>query len=181
MILIVLRYRPDMTFYETVKLERLMKRVLPVVAALAAASARPVLAAPTQVDPAEIVVTPYAHLFFIAALGILIYRLIKQNLARAPGWREIKYAAIFFILWSVAVLAANLLDGPLGWVVVNRMDGLMLTVEPRDGFTPLAWFYSIIKRDHLLLVPAMVFLYRGISRLSEHHAAHHGRAGEGGS
>ena len=180
MILTVLRYRPDMTFYETVKLESLMKRVLQVVAALAAASARPVLAAPTRVDPAEIVVTPYAHLFFIAALCILIYRLIKQNLARSPGWCEIKYAAVFFVLWSGAVLTASLLDGPLGWVVASRME-LTLHVEASGGFAPLAWLYAIISRDHLLLVPAMVFLYRGISRLSEHHAAHHGRAGEGGA
>jgi len=29
----------------------------------------------------------------------------------------------------------------------------------------LAWFYYILKLDHLLCVPAMLFFYRGLSKL----------------
>ena len=117
-------------------------------------------------DPEGIVIHQFSHIFFIFSMGILIYWLRSRALSMAPGWKEIKYAAIFLILWSAGAFIAHLLDEQLQWVTASRIDFWTRHVGATRGGDALTWFYYIVKLDHLLGVPGFFFLYRGVARLS---------------
>jgi hypothetical protein len=106
-----------------------------------------------------------AHLFFIASLGLLIYWLRQRQLVREAGWRYIQYAALFFILWNIGAFAAHLLDEQLAIVDIQPAGRWMVRVDAGDQSQALAWLYYAAKLDHLLCVPALLFLYVGLRRL----------------
>jgi len=106
-----------------------------------------------------------AHLFFIASMGLLIYWLRQRQLVIAAGWRRIQYAAFFFILWNLDAFTAHLLDEQLAVVDIQTVAPWTVRIDA-DVFSPaLAWLYYAAKLDHLLCVPALLFLYFGLRRL----------------
>jgi hypothetical protein len=106
-----------------------------------------------------------AHLFFVASLGLLIYRLRQRQLVREAGWRWIQYAALFFILWNIDAFTAHLMDEQLGLVDIAPAGGWRVRIDAGDFPPALAMLYYAAKLDHLLCVPAMLFLYFGLRRL----------------
>jgi hypothetical protein len=106
-----------------------------------------------------------AHLFFVASMGLLIYWLRQRRLVREPGWRYIQYAAFFFILWNLDAFTAHFLDEQSGILDTAMAAPGKIRIEIGDYPAALAWFYYIAKLDHLLCVPAMLFLYAGLRRL----------------
>lgn len=106
-----------------------------------------------------------AHLFFTASMGLLVFWLRQRRLVSQAGWRYIQYAAFFFILWNIDAFLAHLLDEQLNAVdVVMAAPGKVL-IEVGEYPAALAWFYYAAKLDHLLCVPALMFLYAGLRRL----------------
>lgn len=138
----------------------------------------PAMATQPHGDPEGVVIHQFSHVFFIFSMGILIYWLRNRELDRQPGWREIKYSAFFLILWSADAFVAHLLDEQLAWVITSRVDSFTMHVETYRGGSVLAWFYYIAKLDHLLCVPGLFFLYRGLARLS---ASEENKEGDGGA
>jgi hypothetical protein len=106
-----------------------------------------------------------AHLFFVASMGLLIYWLRQRRLVREPGWRYIQYAALFFIFWNLDAFAAHFLDEQSDILDTLPAGFGQIRIEIGDYPAALAWFYYLAKLDHLLCVPAMLFLYAGLRRL----------------
>ena len=52
----------------------------------------------------------FAHLFFLFSMMLLIFWLRQAGLVKAPGWRYIQYAALFFILWNMDTMLVHFLD-----------------------------------------------------------------------
>lgn len=125
-----------------------------------------VLATQTHGAPEGIYVHQASHIFFIFAMTILIYWLRSRNLIKNKGWRMIQYAGIFFILWSLDAFAAHFMDEQAFAVEISRVSRWQVFIDPVGGYGWLAWLYYLIKLDHLFCVPAMVFLYLGLRRLS---------------
>ncbi len=137
-----------------------------------AAAAFGLLAAPMQAlatqahgDPEGIVAHQIAHVVFIVSMAILIYWLRKRRLVKQAGWKYIQYAALFFILWNLDAFFAHLLDEQLGWIRVEKIGFWQQRITAAKGPDILAPVYYLIKMDHLLCVPAMIFLYMGLHRL----------------
>lgn len=125
-----------------------------------------VLATQTHGAPEGIYVHQASHIFFIFAIAILIYWLRSRHLVENRGWRMIQYAGVFFIFWSLDAFAAHFMDEQAFIVEITRVSRWEIFIDPSGGHSWLAWLYYIIKLDHLLCVPAMVFLYLGLRRLS---------------
>lgn len=106
-----------------------------------------------------------AHLFFVASMALLIYWLRQRRLVRETGWRYIQYAALFFILWNVDAFTAHFLDEQSEILDTVMTASGKIRIEVGDYPAALAWFYYMAKLDHLLSVPAMLFLYGGLRRL----------------
>lgn len=125
-------------------------------------------AAATQAHgaPEGLFVHQLSHLFFIFAMGTLIYWLRSRALVRETGWRNIQYAALFFILWSLDAFFVHLLDEQFLLVDVTRTGPWQIKLDTPAGMSWLGGIYYLLKLDHLLCVPGLIFLYMGLRRLS---------------
>lgn len=107
-----------------------------------------------------------SHLFFCLSMGILMYWLRATQLTRKPGWRSIRVAALLFFLWSVDAFLVHLLDEQLQLVLPQRRGAWTLQIETVSPGNFLAGVYYLAKLDHLLCVPALFCLYRGLKQLA---------------
>ena len=141
-------------------------RWLAAVAVLLLFRAAPALATQTHGEGEGLVVHQIAHLFFVFSMGTLIYWLRARKLPGENGWRLIRYAAFFLILWNLDAFAAHFLDEQGGLIRMVRR-GWDIHIESAPGYEMLAPVYYLAKLDHLLCVPALVLLLRGLLRLTE--------------
>ncbi len=117
--------------------------------------------------PEGLYIHQMGHILLSFSMGILIYWLRERRLVQAAGWRYIQYAAVFFILWNIDSMVAHYFDERND--IFERIDAgtwhgyVHLTHEDWE----LALMYYLAKMDHLLALPAMVFLYAGLRRLLE--------------
>ncbi len=128
-------------------------------------SAQPALATQGHGGIEGVYAHQFAHLFFLFAMGSLIYWLRDRNLVREPGWRMIQYAALFLILWNVDALLVHALDDQFALIQVQRIGMWQIRLTDSLPHNGLKLVYYIAKLDHLLCVPALIFLYVGLRRL----------------
>ena len=106
-----------------------------------------------------------AHLFFIISMGVLIYWLRTRGLVQSSGWRWIQYSALFFIIWNLNTVLVHALDDQFEIIQVQSIGPWALRISDPFDRNGIKILYYAAKLDHLLCVPAMVFLYLGLKRL----------------
>jgi len=106
-----------------------------------------------------------AHLFFIISMAGLIYWLKQRGLVRERGWQLIRLSAFFFILWNLDAFLVHFLDDQLQIIQVQRIGFWEIRLTDLYNSNTLKIVYYVAKLDHLLCVPAIVFLYLGLKRL----------------
>ena len=121
----------------------------------------------TQMHSASegILVHQLGHLFFLVSMGILILTIQGKQLHREKGWRLIQYSALFFILWNMDAIGVHLLDNQTSFISTRLLSMTRIHIEAGNHHEGLARFYYLLRLDHLLCLPAMMLLYRGISLL----------------
>ena len=127
--------------------------------------AEPAFATQAHGSPEGLYAHQLGHLFFIISMGILIFWLRERQLVQAVGWRYIQYAALFFILWNVDAFFVHLADEQLAIIEVQRINLWEIKLSGTADSNILIWLYYVAKLDHLLCVPALLFLYFGLRRL----------------
>jgi hypothetical protein len=127
--------------------------------------AEPAFATQAHNAPEGLYAHQLAHIFFIVSMGVLIYWLRERKLVQAVGWRYIQYAALFFILWNLDAFCVHLLEEQIAVIDVRRIDSWKLSITAANHSNALIWLYYAAKLDHLLCVPALLFLYFGLRRL----------------
>jgi len=105
------------------------------------------------------------HLFFLFSMVALIFTVTGKGLDQQKGWRLIQYSAFFFILWNLDAITAHFFDNQIHAVKIENISFGKMRVITSNNSSVLAWFYYVLKLDHLLCVPAMLFLYRGLSNI----------------
>jgi hypothetical protein len=131
----------------------------------------PVLATQGHGHPEGLYAHQMAHLFFIVSMGVLIYWLRTRRLVAVSGWRFIQYSALFFILWNADAYTVHYIEEQLDLLEITRHGPWMLEVRAPEGFGWLAHLYYVAKLDHLLCVPALVFMYLALKRFLEEDRA----------
>jgi hypothetical protein len=106
-----------------------------------------------------------AHIIFIISMGVLIYWLRERKLVQHTGWRFIQYSALFFILWNLDAITVHALDDQFRIIDTQTIDIWSIRIEDPFDHNFLKILYYIAKLDHLLCVPALLFLYQGLKRL----------------
>ncbi len=106
-----------------------------------------------------------AHLFFLISMGILVYWLRGRGLTRARGWRYLQYSALFFMFWNVDTMIVHNLEGRGDLFQVLFPGTLHARLQIKPGHEFWAWMLYVGKLDHLLCVPAIVFLYWALREL----------------
>ncbi|WP_300455389.1 hypothetical protein [Desulfobacula sp.] len=105
------------------------------------------------------------HLFFLFSMVVLIFTIIGKGLDKQKGWRLIQYSAFFFVLWNLDVITAHFFDNQIYAVRIENISLSRISVMSQNDSAVLAWLYYGLKLDHLLCVPAMLLLYKGLSNL----------------
>ncbi len=100
-----------------------------------------------------------AHVFLIASMVYLFAVLGKPSL-RLSGWKLIRLAALFFLLWNVDVSITHI-TGLLMAPKEHYFKGSWMLVE--DLKTEL--YYVTRLAEYFFLVPAFLFMALGLRRL----------------
>jgi hypothetical protein len=121
----------------------------------------------TQIHPAEegLYVHQIGHLFFIFSMGILIYRLRARGLTKEAGWRCIQYSALFFILWNIDAVMVHFFEDREDLYQIIDSGHWHQWINFTEGHNSLEFLYYLGRMDHLLCVPAIIFLYFGLKHL----------------
>lgn len=127
--------------------------------------AEPAFATQAHSAPEGLYTHQLAHIFFIISMGVLIYWLRSRQLVQSAAWRYIQYAALFFILWNLDAFTVHLLEEQLAVIDIQRINLWQINITANNHSKALVWLYYFAKLDHLLCVPALLFLYFGLRRL----------------
>jgi len=127
----------------------------------------PVNAFATQLHASSegIITHQMGHLFFLTSMVVLIFTITGTGLDKQKGWRRIQYAAFFFILWNLDAVSAHFFDNQIHIVSIENISLFKMRIITNNNSSILAFCYYALKLDHLLCVPAMLFLYKGLSNL----------------
>ena len=106
-----------------------------------------------------------AHVFFIISMGGLIYWLKQRGLVRESGWRLIQLSAFFFLLWNLDAVFVHALDDQFKIIQLQHAGSWAVRITSVQNNKMLEGLYYLAKLDHLLCVPAIIFLYLGLKRL----------------
>jgi len=107
--------------------------------------------------PEGLIVHEMAHFFFGAALVFLLFILYRRPIGTGPGWRYFKFSLLFFLVWNIDTVMVHWLSLRLPEDAI--LGGSRLWHHRLSG--PLdweRWLYYLGRFDHLLCVPAMLFL-----------------------
>ena len=116
-------------------------------------------------DPKEgFFIRQFSSLFFLAAMLVFFYELKQENLRRKPGFRFLALASSLFALWNLDCFVGQFVALNLGEPVVTGPAGIFS--QKLVMTDPGVWAYYLTRLDHLLLVPACLFLYFGIRALA---------------
>ncbi|ROQ90743.1 hypothetical protein EDC27_2633 [Desulfosoma caldarium] len=115
----------------------------------------------TQVhsEPEGLYAHQLGHLFFIISMGVFIYWLRGRRLIRHKGWRYLQYSALLFILWNADAALVHHLENQNDIFQKFSEGTLHAYLQPYAGREWLTWIFFLVKLDHLLCVPAIIFLY----------------------
>jgi hypothetical protein len=106
-----------------------------------------------------------AHVFFAFSMGLLIFWLRKRRLTASLSWRYIQYAAMFLIAWNADTITSHWLLEQSGLIDVQFVAPIHIHITTAEGWQWVTQLYYLTKLDHLLCVPALVFLFLGLRRL----------------
>ena len=100
------------------------------------------------------------HLFFLAAM-VYIYIVLKRPAAsKLEGWRYIRYAAVFFILWNIDAFISHLLEG-----LSREVDGAITSTAVYLISFKVYIYYITRLIEYFFLVPAFVLMATGIYKI----------------
>lgn len=105
------------------------------------------------------------HFLFALSMGVFIYWLRQRGLVKKRAWRNIQFSAFFFIIWNINDMLVHYMDdGPALFETVG-MGAWGGWIQPARASNWLTILYYVGKMDHLLCLPAIVFLYVGLRQL----------------
>jgi hypothetical protein len=125
----------------------------------------PALAFIPHWDPQEaFFIRQFSYLFFMVAMIFFIYELKHEKLQQHRGFRLLTWASVFFVLWNLDCFIGQLIDLYFEAQVTGGPAG---SFSQRLYMANLGnWINYFTKLDHLLLVPAFIYFYRGIRAFS---------------
>ncbi|SLM27625.1 conserved membrane hypothetical protein [Desulfamplus magnetovallimortis] len=127
----------------------------------------PVPAFATQMHSSSegVLVHQLGHLFFLFSMVILYFTIQGKQLHDEKGWRYIQFSALFFVLWNLDALTVHFLDNQTHIVIPHIRSIWEIEFDLSKSSSQLAMFYYFLRLDHLLCLPGMIFLWRGLALL----------------
>ena len=137
---------------------------------LVAVTPTPAHAIQIHTAPEGLYVHQFGHILFaIAMLGFAL-RVRQSRLSKEKAWRLMSVGAVLFALWNGWAFFGHILEILIPQTHFSRgSDGLKSILELHSPIDALYYFF---KMDHLLSVPALVFIYLSLRRMTTHPTGH---------
>ncbi|MGV1099075.1 hypothetical protein ACUUL3_06635 [Thiovibrio sp. JS02] len=110
-----------------------------------------------------------AHFFLIASLFFFAVKAQHSRHASSKGWHSILIGAWLLIIWNMATMGGHFLDLYISEDSLVRLPG-----EKVPSIQLASWkevLFYLLKMDNFIAVPAMLFIYRGLSMFRESRPA----------
>jgi hypothetical protein len=126
--------------------------------------------------PEGLYVHQMAHLHYIFALGYFFWD-IRRTSFTGRGWRHLQLFCLLMTLWNVIAFVGHLAGIYLDPQVLLQTDSYLQT-RLLGPITTNKILYFITRLDHLILVPALFFLFLGLRSFYRSVAGTTGRGGK---
>ncbi len=113
--------------------------------------------------PEGLYVHNMAHIFFSAALIFMLYILQKHPIGTGPAWLYLKLSFVFFLLWNIDTLTVHILSTQLPAGAIRPSPDIWHQ-RLMPPITLKRWIYYIGTFDHVLCVPAIVFMVMSLKQ-----------------
>lgn len=113
--------------------------------------------------PEGIYIHQMAHIFFFGSL-LYLYRDLCHTSEKDQGWRYLRWFCLLMLCWNVVAFIGHAVTFHLSEEHIANASSYLHSrlLGPMDATKIL--FY-ITRFDHVLIVPALFFLYRGLRTL----------------
>jgi hypothetical protein len=136
----------------------------PAVTVLLAVLPVPAYAIQTHGAPEGLYVHQIGHILFATAMIGFAVRIRRSRLADEQAWSLMSIGAILFALWNGWAFLGHILNELIPQTDFSRgSTGLQSLL---DLHAPIDVLYYLFKMDHLLCVPALVFIYIALKRMT---------------
>jgi hypothetical protein len=106
-----------------------------------------------------------AHLLFLGAMIGFALRLRASELTAQPGWRRMALGAWFFGVWNIWAFIGHFITLTIPDHNVVVLEGDLVPSLLMATWKELT--YYVLRMDHLLSLPAIIFFYLGIRAIRE--------------
>lgn len=141
------------------------------------ACASPAWALQAHAGPEGLYVHQGAHIFLAFSLLVFALNIQRSALVRQKAWRLLARGAILFILWNIWAFV-----GHLSPFALPESSFIMEPGQITPSLLVTSWhevLYYLLKMDHLLCVPALLFFYAGLRLLLQEFTDQKGPEKEG--
>ncbi len=122
----------------------------------------------THAAPEGLYVHQIGHILFaIAMLGFAL-RIRRSSLIKEKSWHLMSTGAVLFALWNGWAFLGHIMDRLIPLAHFSRGSAGLKSIL--DVQSPIDVLYYIFKMDHLLCVPALVFIYLALRRMTTQSA-----------
>ncbi|MDY0360032.1 MAG: hypothetical protein RBR08_01115 [Desulforegulaceae bacterium] len=111
-----------------------------------------------------IVVHQLGHIFFLFSLLALGYWLKSKWALKGKSKLYLRLSCLFLVLWNFDVIFMHFLDEQTEIINVLR-SGFEISIISTINSNSLEYLYYFGKMDHILCVPALFFLYKGLKSI----------------
>jgi len=118
----------------------------------------------THGDPEGLYVHQAAHLLFAISCALLYRQMEQSAFLKKDGWRLIGNGILWLFLWNVWTITGHIIEELLPSANILKAPNQQPSVY-LDSW--VAWGYVILKCDHLICVPGMYLIYKGIKKIAD--------------
>lgn len=123
------------------------------------------LALQTHGEPEGLYVHQMAHLFYMFALGYLYWD-TKRSGFKGKGWRYLRIFCVLTIFWNLLTFIGHAAEQQFDPNDFNAVDDYLMR-KIMLPMSPVKMIYYVAKFEHLLMVPALFFLYMSLRSFYE--------------
>ncbi|MBF0233295.1 MAG: hypothetical protein HQK65_09695 [Desulfamplus sp.] len=126
--------------------------------------AMPESAHATQMHSASegVIVHQIGHLFFLVSMVILYLTIKGKSLNLEKGWKFIQLSALLFVLWNLNALLVHFFDNQIDFISTVVLSMWEIEIKAVNNSPISIWLYYFLRLDHLLALPAMILLWKGL-------------------
>ncbi len=124
----------------------------------------------THGSPEGLYIHQVGHIVYAIAMAGLAFGIWKSELNSKSGWRLLSWGAVFLTVWNIWAFCGHFVETLIpadhfAGVIAHRNKVVLMK-------TWIDYCFFILKMDHFVCVPALVFFYLGLKRMQSHSGAH---------